>query len=491
MPRLLINPGTPIAWEVQLRPGANLLGRGFSADFKIDHASVSSSHCQIIVDETGKALLQDLGSTNGTFLNGAPVTEAELRPGQTLHLGGVELLVQPDVSPNTRIAETELIPLPAIPAPVMAALSTAPNPLSTPIGYQSNATQTAPDPVETLELPPPPRPGMPPPVPPANRGLAIGSPPPSRGIPPSGVGYVSEKCKYHPKTPARFRCNHCNHAYCELCVATRSEGGVHRKFCRGCAGECVAVRVLIQQAPPPANFYKSVPGAFVYPLKGMGIIFLVFMTLFFSAAPMAQGFRVYLQVIIGGYLFAYLQTIIQSTAMDDKGEPAFPDITNFAEDIVNPFFQLLGTTLFCFGPAILLAIVRMNTDLPFLGIAIIPAAVLGCIYFPMAFLAVAMLDTVAAVNPLVIVPSILKLIKPYLITIAIFFFVALLEWLSNTALDYFFKGKVNTKDMGEFMLRIGAVVAGKFISIYLLSVNARILGLLYVSKKEELGWFAR
>src|SRR5689334_973740 len=117
MPRLLINPGTPSAWEIQLRPGTNLLGRGFSADFKIEHSSVSSSHCQITVDETGKAVLQDLGSTNGTFLNGNQVLEAELRPGQTLQLGGVEVLVQADVSPNTRVAETEIIPLPAIPAP--------------------------------------------------------------------------------------------------------------------------------------------------------------------------------------------------------------------------------------------------------------------------------------------------------------------------------------------------------------------------------------
>jgi len=122
---------------------------------------------------------------------------------------------------------------------------------------------------------------------------------------------------------------------------------------------------------------------------------------------------------------------------------------------------------------------------------LVPAAALGCIYLPMAFLAVAMLDTVTAVNPLLVVPSILKVIKPYLLTIGIIFFVALIEWMSTSALDFFFKGKVNTKDMGEFMLRIVAIVAGKFISIYLLSVNARILGLLYVSKKDELAWFAR
>jgi pSer/pThr/pTyr-binding forkhead associated (FHA) protein len=489
MPRLLINPGTPSAWEIQLRPGTNSLGRGFSTDFKIDHHSVSSTNCQIVVDDSGKAVLQDLGSTNGTFLNGTPITEAELHPGQTLHLGGVELLVQADISPNARVAETEIIPLSAMPAPIRPTFATASvmSPPSVPIG-----TQPVAEPADVLELPPPPRadPIIPPtlsqapPVVPA-------STPPARTAGSIGLGYASEKCKYHPKTPARFRCNKCNHAYCELCVATRSEGGVHRKFCRTCAGECVAVKVVIQQAATAPNFYKSLPGAFVYPLKGMGIIFLVFMTLFFSAAPMAQGFRLYLQVIIGGYLFAYLQAIIHSTAMDDKGEPAFPDITNFAEDIVTPFFQLLGIAAFCFGQTILLAIVRLNTDFTSLGAAMLATATLGCIYFPMAFLAVAMLDTVTAVNPLLVVPSILKVIKPYLITIALFFLVALLEWLSNTALDYFFKGKVNTKDMGEFMLRIGSVIAGKFISIYLLTVNARILALLYVSKKQELGWFAR
>ena len=77
MPRLVINPGTPSAWEVQLRPGTNLLGRGFANDFKIDHPSVSGSHAQIIV-ENGTVIIKDLGSTNGTYVNRAPVTETKL-----------------------------------------------------------------------------------------------------------------------------------------------------------------------------------------------------------------------------------------------------------------------------------------------------------------------------------------------------------------------------------------------------------------------------
>src|SRR6476619_2081252 len=96
MPRLVINPGTASVWEVQLRPGINSLGRGFANDFKLDHGSVSTSHCQITL-EGARATIKDLGSTNGTFVNRAPVMEAVLESGQTVHLGAVQLLFEADV----------------------------------------------------------------------------------------------------------------------------------------------------------------------------------------------------------------------------------------------------------------------------------------------------------------------------------------------------------------------------------------------------------
>src|SRR5438045_3066514 len=120
MPRLVINPNTTSAWEVQLKAGTNLLGRGFSNDFKIENPSVSSSHCQIFL-EGNQALIKDMGSTNGTFINRAPVTEAILQPGQTIHLGGVEILYQGDSAPVARPAETEMIPRPAMPPPLAGA----------------------------------------------------------------------------------------------------------------------------------------------------------------------------------------------------------------------------------------------------------------------------------------------------------------------------------------------------------------------------------
>src|SRR5262247_850176 len=111
MSRLVINPGLPTAWEIQLRPGINLLGRGFANDFKIEDASVSSSHCQIVVDQS-QVLIRDLGSTNGTFVNRAPVKEAILQPGQSIHLGAVEMIFHSEPPANAYVSKTEFIPAP-------------------------------------------------------------------------------------------------------------------------------------------------------------------------------------------------------------------------------------------------------------------------------------------------------------------------------------------------------------------------------------------
>ena len=91
--RLLINPGTPQAWEIQLKPGVNRLGRGEQNDFQITNASVSGSHCEIMVSSAG-VILKDLGSTNATFVNRAPIHEAILQTGQHVQLGVVDMVFE-------------------------------------------------------------------------------------------------------------------------------------------------------------------------------------------------------------------------------------------------------------------------------------------------------------------------------------------------------------------------------------------------------------
>lgn len=73
-------------------------------DWWIDDPSVSRRHCRLFVHDTpaGPGLrLQDLGSTNGTFVNGDRVTEVDLRSGDKVHFADVlvryELLEQADL----------------------------------------------------------------------------------------------------------------------------------------------------------------------------------------------------------------------------------------------------------------------------------------------------------------------------------------------------------------------------------------------------------
>ena len=55
--------------EIALRPGENLFGRDEDAIVWIDDPLVSRRHARIVINETG-AVLQDLGSKNGTYLRG-------------------------------------------------------------------------------------------------------------------------------------------------------------------------------------------------------------------------------------------------------------------------------------------------------------------------------------------------------------------------------------------------------------------------------------
>ena len=67
-----------LTWEggnVSLAEGENVLGRVPEAAAWIESASVSRRHARILVSE-GKARLEDLGSKNGTFLNGRKITSA-------------------------------------------------------------------------------------------------------------------------------------------------------------------------------------------------------------------------------------------------------------------------------------------------------------------------------------------------------------------------------------------------------------------------------
>jgi hypothetical protein len=84
-----------LVWGDRVLPlaaGENLLGRDKGAGVCLDARKVSRHHARILVEGT-RTTLEDLGSKNGTSLNGEPLRgKRELRDGDVVRLGEVQLL---------------------------------------------------------------------------------------------------------------------------------------------------------------------------------------------------------------------------------------------------------------------------------------------------------------------------------------------------------------------------------------------------------------
>ncbi len=77
----------------QLRTGTTIVGRGSDADIRLSDSAASRQHLQLIWD--GKAgIARDLGSTNGTKINGQRFREAALSPDTVITIGQTPLRFQ-------------------------------------------------------------------------------------------------------------------------------------------------------------------------------------------------------------------------------------------------------------------------------------------------------------------------------------------------------------------------------------------------------------
>ena len=82
------------------------MGRAPRADFVVDAALVSRVHCRFTLDGAGVLELEDLGSTNGTFVNGQKVGKAVLNDGDKLTVGRVAFVVNATVVHDSGSAKT-------------------------------------------------------------------------------------------------------------------------------------------------------------------------------------------------------------------------------------------------------------------------------------------------------------------------------------------------------------------------------------------------
>lgn len=93
-----------------------VVGRHRRCDAQIDSARVSRRHCCLALDSDG-VLVRDLGSTNGTWINGRRVEEGALLPGDELSIAhlryALELAPEPAAGPAAPSASHAEVPFKA------------------------------------------------------------------------------------------------------------------------------------------------------------------------------------------------------------------------------------------------------------------------------------------------------------------------------------------------------------------------------------------
>jgi hypothetical protein len=116
MAKLQVLNGSLAGQTYELKVDKTTVGRVEDNALQLAEPSISSHHCEILL-RGDDVVIRDLNSTNGSYINGEKVTEAVLKPGQTLRLGQIDI----------RLDDGSPLPPASAPAPAPAA---APAPVS-------------------------------------------------------------------------------------------------------------------------------------------------------------------------------------------------------------------------------------------------------------------------------------------------------------------------------------------------------------------------
>ena len=176
-------------------------------------------------------------------------------------------------------------------------------------------------------------------------------------------------------------------------------------------------------------------------------------------------------LILSGYFCATYFQIIESSASGGKEAPEFPDVANLFEDMIWPMLQIAVVIFVSFGPLLGYSFFveeREQNELLMLGLL-----GWGVTYAPMAMLAVVILGYTGGLGPHIVLPAIFRSGWIYWLGVAM---LVLLYAFSNAIYDAL---------SGVLILR---TLIMALVGSYILMTNARILGLIYREKQDELNW---
>lgn len=141
MPRMIVSIDSVVIKEVELTKERTTLGRRPYNDIVIDNLAVSGEHAVIHMTED-EVEIEDLGSTNGTYVNAKAIKRQELRNGDVIEVGKYKIrflhdaeaenfektmLVKPGMAPSLAAAPRPApapMPQPAMPTPAVIRVMT-------------------------------------------------------------------------------------------------------------------------------------------------------------------------------------------------------------------------------------------------------------------------------------------------------------------------------------------------------------------------------
>jgi predicted component of type VI protein secretion system len=92
--QLVVQQGRSAAKTIRLADGVTTVGRQDGCELMVRSSQVSRKHCQLF-EKKGLLLVKDLGSANGTFVNGTRIEEQRvLEPGDELTVGPIKFRIE-------------------------------------------------------------------------------------------------------------------------------------------------------------------------------------------------------------------------------------------------------------------------------------------------------------------------------------------------------------------------------------------------------------
>ena len=188
-----------------------------------------------------------------------------------------------------------------------------------------------------------------------------------------------------------------------------------------------------------------------------------------SFAPIV-GLIAYL--VLSAYFCAVYFQIMESSASGGSEAPEFPEVTNIFEDMIWPLLQVGVVLMVSFGP--LLGSSLFVSEKDYSELVAFGLVGWGVIYAPMGMLAVVMLGYMGALGPHIVLPAIFR--------------AGWIYWMGVVMLILLYGLSTVIFDALSGMLIVRTLIMA-LVSSYILMTNARILGVVFRERQEELNWF--